>query len=165
MSIQETQEQRIVENDDSDLDQQGIIDSWKFFFEENVENGKEYFITQNLFSPDCFHFSDGKIKCRNKEALEYIELLHKENPYDSAISFNNFKYTLIRKILNKQEDEFPLFFFLSTDEIIPEDGERLILIIKFITDEVIFIGKCAKTLQAKALKFTKNTYKYEEDEE
>lgn len=148
-----------------DPEQQEINESWLEFFRENIEEGSECLITQNLIAPDSFLYSDSENSCTIEEIETYSRLLKSESPSELKITYNKQKYTFILKFDDLQDDKYPLFFFVAKDEVSKKDNEKIILLIKFVSDEIIFVGKSCKTMKSAAIKFIKENYKYDDDPE
>ncbi|ELA48281.1 hypothetical protein VCUG_00322 [Vavraia culicis subsp. floridensis] len=143
----------------SDQQEDDSLAQWEEFFERNKKEGKEYFLVQNFYSKDNFHFSDSNTKCTAKDAMQYVSLLDKED-FSSGVTFSNNKYTFIKKFEYSSKENLPLYFFLSKEEVVGDDKERVSLIVKFITDEVIFIGKCLNSKKTTAINFVGKNYNY-----
>ncbi|ELQ75102.1 hypothetical protein THOM_1936 [Trachipleistophora hominis] len=144
----------------SELLEDDSLAQWKEFFESNMEEGKKYFLVQNFYSKDSFHFSDSDKKCTAKDAMLYASLLSSDD-LSSGVTFNDHNYAFIKKLEYGSGDNLPLFFFLSKDEVIGKDKERVNLIVKFITDEVLFIGKCLNSKRPAAIHFVEEYYNYD----
>lgn len=142
-----------------------INKGWLEFFENNLEYGQKILISQNLCAPEFFHYSDKKETCSLEEIKNYFNLLENE-PANFRITFRNEKYAFITK---KDEDDetSPVYFFVSTTEVSDVNKEKIILLVKFLMKDIVFVGRALKSKQSEAIDFVQEAYRNcdEEDEE
>ncbi|KRH92006.1 hypothetical protein M153_14838000596 [Pseudoloma neurophilia] len=151
--------------EDIDEDQEAINESWQSFFEENLKMAPGIFISQDLIAPGYFLYSVTSNKLTELE-IEKISKILNESPGSFDISYANEKYTFIKKFDPIHDDDFPLFCFTANSEISEEDGQKVLLFVQFVTEDLIFVAKCAKKHRSDAIFFIQENYRYEmEDEE
>ena len=139
-------------------DEQEIYESWKSYFDEHLEEGKDIFTHMVLFA-DTYYFSDQDIELNSGER-ESILGLHED--IQSSITFNKNKYIYLRQI---ETDDDKLLFYVSVDEKCEKEHTPFIILIKFMGEDLVFVGKCVKSNQARGIKYIKNNYRVDDDSE
>lgn len=148
-----------------DPDDQEFNESWLEFFDDNLEDGKKFFYSQNLVSPGHFSYSDNDWACTEGEIITYTSFLTSKTPNEIPMTYNMKRYTFIRALDDLSDDKSPIFFFAAKDDTCPETNEKFIVLLKFVSEDVIFLGKTNKYQKAGAIKFVQESYRYDDDSE
>lgn len=151
-------------SEDQDEDQQMVNDSWYYYFDDNVQSSPNIFISQNLIAPDHFLYTTSLKSLLPEEIRCYSQIMNVE-PQQLDISFNREKYAFIKQFESQYPEDYPLHLFLSKNERSEEDNEKVMVLVKFVTDDIIFVGKIAKKNYSEAIQFTQENYRYGEDNE
>lgn len=136
---------------------------WKENFVFYQEKGRLHFIVHNLYCENLYHISDCEIKCSQKDIQQYMSLMTAQD-FSVGVTFNEHHYAYIKKFDYSYTNNLPLFFFVSKDEVCGNDKEKVNLLIKFIDEDLIFIGKCSNSKRLDAIDFVVKHYNYGADE-
>lgn len=152
-------------SEDQDSDQQMVNESWFDYFDDNIHSAPNIFISQNLIAPNHFLYSTSLKSLLPEEIGSYLQILNTE-PQKLDISFNREKYAYIKQFESTYPEDYPLHLFLSKNERTEEDNEKVMILVKFVTEDIIYVGKTAKKNYSDAIQFVQENYRYgEEDDE